>query len=78
MSAKRFGMGASAIASGRSPSMDRISTRVACGGGVGVTVSLGAKVAVSIAVAVWVGVSVNVEVKAGVGGMTVGAARLGI
>src|SRR5688572_4411775 len=46
INAIRLGMGASAIASGRKPSMDRIRTRLARGAGVNVKVGSGVKVAV--------------------------------
>ena len=77
MRAKRFGMGASAMASGRSPSMDKISTRVACGAGVGVRVAVDAGVPVSVGAVVCVGVSVNVDVKDAVGGTISMGAKLG-
>ena len=53
-------MGASEIASGRKPSMDRISTRRARGAGVGVMVSVGVNVNVGVTVIVAVGDGVNV------------------
>ena len=56
----RLGMGARGMASGRKPSMDRISTRRARGAGVGVRVCVGVVVNVGEggAVAVEVGVAV--------------------
>ena len=62
-----MGIGASEMASGRSPSIDRISTRDARGEGVGVSVTVEVGVAVSVAVAVCVGDSVFVEVGGRVG-----------
>jgi len=58
----RFGMGASEMASGRKPSMDRNSTQRARGAGVGVKV--GVEVAVAGGVAVCVAVCVTVGVSA--------------
>jgi len=63
--ASRFGMGASEIASGRSPSMDRINTRRACGVGVVVGVCVAVSVAVAVNVAVEIGVGVRVDVRLG-------------
>ena len=54
-------MGASAIASGRKPSMDRIKTLRARGVGVGVRVGSGVKVCVGGLVAVKVGIAVEIE-----------------
>jgi hypothetical protein len=65
ISAIRFGMGASAMASGRKPSMVRISARRARGAGVGVMV--GVEVKVNVGVRVKVGVTVAVGVDEGVG-----------
>ena len=48
----RFGMGASGIASGRKPTMDKISTRCAGGAGVGVMVNVGVNVNVGVTVIV--------------------------
>lgn len=74
---RRFGMGAARMASGRSPSMDRIRTREARGGDVGVKVGVCVGASVAVAVAVWVGVSVKAAVRDGVGGLGEGTARLG-
>jgi len=57
----RFGMGAREMASGRKPSMDRISTRRARGAGVGVIVSVGVNVSVGIGVSVAVADGVEVD-----------------
>ena len=69
ISANRVGMGATAIASGRSPSIERIRTRRAKGAKVGVSVgegvSLGIAVRVAVAVGLKVGVCVAVEVEVG-------------
>ena len=73
MSACKFGMGASAMASGRSPSMDRISTRRARGSGVGVT--LGVNVAVAVAVAV--GVNVDIGGNVALGRTGIGVTKVG-
>ena len=59
-------MGASEMASGRKPSMDRISTRRARGAGVGVKVGVEAAVAGGVAVCVAVGVAVGVSAIFGV------------
>ena len=64
MSFKRFGIGAREMASGRSPSMDRISTRLITGTGVGASVG----VDVSVEVAGNVGGSVAVAVTVAGGG----------
>ena len=64
INASKFGIGASEIRSGRSPSMDRINTRRARGVGVGVIV--GADVSVAVAVRVGVAVCVGVRVAVGV------------
>jgi hypothetical protein len=66
-------MGASAIASGRSPSIDRITTRDAKAVGVGVKVGNGVSVGVGVNVAVNVGVTLGVKV-----GVAVGELRNGI
>ena len=55
----KLGMGASGIASGRKPSMDRISTRRARGAGVAVAVIVGDNVNVGRIVAVAVAVDVD-------------------
>jgi hypothetical protein len=54
----RFGIGAIAMASGRRPSIETITTRRAGGAKVGVGVGVG----VSVGVGVWVGVAVDVSV----------------
>lgn len=56
----KYGMGARAMASGRSPSMERIKTRRAGGAGVGVSDGSGVRVAVEVAVGGGVYVGVNV------------------
>jgi hypothetical protein len=81
MSEVRLGMGARRIASGRSPSIDTITTRRTEGAGVGVnvgegvtvsvnvaeavTVNVGEAVTVAVAVGVWEAVTVNVDVAVG-------------
>src|SRR6185436_11430012 len=74
-----FGMGAKRIASGRTPSMDTITTRRAGGANVGIVVADGVSVsvavcvgvteavAVAVNVGVWVAVNVKVEVDVEVG-----------
>lgn len=69
-------MGASEMASGRKPSMDRISARRARGAGVGVMVSVG--VNVNVGVTVDVEVTVIVAVDEGVNVADNGARLLGI
>ncbi len=63
----RFFIGARGIASGRRPSIDRISTRCARAAGVGVKVSAGVSVSVAVAVSVGIGEGVAVDVMDGVG-----------
>lgn len=69
MSVSRLGIGANEIASGRSPSTERITTRRAGGAKVGVIVGEGVSVgvAVNVAVAVCEAVGVRVGVKVAVG-----------
>ena len=76
----RFGMGARRIASGRRPSIDTITTRLAGGANVGVIVGEGVSVNVAVAVAVAVNVAVCVAVCVAVGvkvevGAEVGGAK---
>jgi len=71
-------MGASAIASGRRPSMDRITTRRARGAAVGATVGVDVSVAVCVAVTVAVNVGGSVAVSVAVGGVRGDPGRLGI
>jgi hypothetical protein len=59
----RLSIGASEMASGRRPSMDRINTRRARGAGVAVMV--GVRVSVGVAVTVSVAVALGVDVSAG-------------
>ena len=66
ISVTRFGMGASEIASGRSPSMERITTRRAGGAKVGVSVGEGVSVGVAVNVCVAVAVCEAVGVRVGV------------
>ena len=72
MSVIRFGMGASEMASGRRPSMDRIITRFARTAGVGVKVGSGVSVGGGVSVAVSVGVTLGVEVCVAVGALKAG------
>jgi hypothetical protein len=76
---RRFGMGAMEMASGRRPSMDRISTRRARAVGVGVKAGVDVSVAVPVVVTVagTVDVRVIVGLNVGSGVAVAGPGRLG-